>query len=108
MLNNKRRLSAHYSSILSGEGFDERERGESLLYTCINWFVLVLPNSLNLRSKMVPVKPVETLHGHLRRHFEKVSKRKARQFAEQTEAPKVDGASRYAFPQTPEARSKRT
>jgi hypothetical protein len=38
---------------------------------------------------MVPIKPVETLHNYLRRHFEKVSNRKARQLAEQTEVPKV-------------------
>jgi hypothetical protein len=40
--------------------------------------------------KIVPLKPEETLHNYLRRHFEKVSKRKARQFAEQGELPKVE------------------
>ena len=40
--------------------------------------------------EMVPLKPEETLHNYLRRHFEKVSKGKARQFAEQREVPKVD------------------
>ena len=39
---------------------------------------------------MVPLKPEETLHNYLRRHFEKVSKGNARQFAEQREVPKVD------------------
>ena len=39
---------------------------------------------------MIPLKPEETLHNYLRRHFEKVSKGKARQFAEQREVPKVD------------------
>jgi len=37
---------------------------------------------------MVPVKPLETLHTYLRRHFEQVSKLKARQFAERTEVLK--------------------
>jgi hypothetical protein len=39
---------------------------------------------------MIPLKSEETLHNYLRRHFEKVSKGKARQFAEQREVPKVD------------------
>jgi hypothetical protein len=37
---------------------------------------------------MVLVKPLETLHTHIRRHFEQVSKLKARQFAERTEVLK--------------------
>jgi hypothetical protein len=39
---------------------------------------------------MVPLKVEETLHDYLRRHFEKVSKGNARQFAEQREIPKVE------------------
>ncbi len=39
---------------------------------------------------MVPLQPEETLHNYLRRHFERISKGKARQFAEQREDPKVD------------------
>jgi hypothetical protein len=43
-----------------------------------------LPNLLQSEViEMVPLKPEETLHNYLRRHFEKVSKGKARQFAEQ-------------------------
>jgi hypothetical protein len=40
--------------------------------------------------EMVPLKVEETLHDYLRRHFEKVSKGNARQFAEQKEVTKVD------------------
>jgi hypothetical protein len=32
---------------------------------------------------MLPVKPEETLHDYLRRHFEKISKGKAQEFADQ-------------------------
>jgi hypothetical protein len=39
---------------------------------------------------MVPLKPEETLHNYLRRHFEKISKGKARQFAEQRDIPEVN------------------
>ncbi len=39
---------------------------------------------------MVAPQTEETLHIYLRRHFEKVSKGKARQFAEQREAAKVE------------------
>ncbi len=39
---------------------------------------------------MVPLKVEETLHDYLRRHFEKVSKGNARQFAEQKKVTKVD------------------
>jgi hypothetical protein len=39
---------------------------------------------------MVPPKTEETLHIYLRRHFEKISKGTARQFAEQREATKVN------------------
>jgi hypothetical protein len=35
--------------------------------------------------EMVVVKTEETLHNYLRRHFEKISEGKARQFAEQRE-----------------------
>jgi len=35
--------------------------------------------------EMVVVKTEETLHNYLRRHFEKISEGKARQFAEQGE-----------------------
>jgi hypothetical protein len=40
--------------------------------------------------EMVPPKTEETLHIYLRRHFEKISKGTARQFAEQREAAKVN------------------
>jgi len=39
---------------------------------------------------MVPPKTEETLHIYLRRHFEKISKGTARQFAEQRETAKVN------------------
>ena len=39
---------------------------------------------------MVPLKAEETLHDYLRRHFEKISKGNARQFAEQNAVTKVD------------------
>jgi hypothetical protein len=49
-----------------------------------------LPNLLESEViKIVPLKPEETLHNYLRRHFERISKSKARQFAEQGELPKV-------------------
>ena len=38
---------------------------------------------------MVPIKVEETLHDYLRRHYEKVSKGNARQFAEKKEVTKV-------------------
>jgi hypothetical protein len=88
----KRRFSKRSSSILSGEGFDERERGESpfVLVTTLQ-IGSTLPNLLESEViEIVPLKPEETLHHYLRRHFEKVSKNKARQFAEQGELPKVD------------------
>jgi hypothetical protein len=70
---------------------------------------------LKSEVEMVPVKPVETLHNYLRRHFEKVAKRKARQFAEQTEVPKVqvdpdsrssDGHSGTSRPRVPEVHNR--
>jgi hypothetical protein len=39
---------------------------------------------------MVPLKTEETLHIYLRRHFERISKGTARQFAEQREVTKVN------------------
>jgi hypothetical protein len=39
---------------------------------------------------MVPLKAEETFHNYLRRHFEKISKSMARQFAEQREIPERD------------------
>ena len=38
---------------------------------------------------MTLLKPEETLHVYLRRHFERVSKGMARQFAEKRDVPKV-------------------
>jgi hypothetical protein len=38
--------------------------------------------------EMVVVKTEETLHNYLRRHFEKISEGKARQFAEEGQGPK--------------------
>jgi hypothetical protein len=87
----QRRFSKRSSSILSGEGFDEREQGESLFVLGTTSLIgSTLPNLLELVIVMVSLKPEETLHNYLRRHFEKVSKNKARQFAEQEERPKVD------------------
>jgi hypothetical protein len=37
--------------------------------------------------EMVSIKPEETLHEYLRRHFEKISRVKARKFVEQKELP---------------------
>jgi hypothetical protein len=39
--------------------------------------------------EMVVVKTEETLHNYLRRHFEKISEGKARQFAEQGKGSKI-------------------
>jgi hypothetical protein len=39
--------------------------------------------------EMVSIKP-ETLHEYLRRHFENISRVKARQFVERRELPEVD------------------
>jgi hypothetical protein len=53
-----------------------------------------LPNLLESEVlEMVPLKPEETLHNYLRRHFERISKCKARQFAEQREISEVDVVS---------------
>jgi hypothetical protein len=38
--------------------------------------------------EMVVIKTEETLHNYLRRHFEKISEGKARQFAEQAKSSK--------------------
>jgi hypothetical protein len=43
--------------------------------------------------EMAVVKPEETLHNYLRRHFEKISEGKARQFAEQGDRLKKGVAS---------------
>jgi hypothetical protein len=40
--------------------------------------------------EMVQIEMEETLHNYLRRHFERISKNKARQLAEQTAAVEVD------------------
>ena len=39
---------------------------------------------------MVQIEMEETLHNYLRRHFERISKNKARQLAEQTAAAEAD------------------
>jgi hypothetical protein len=39
---------------------------------------------------MIPLKPEETLHDYLRRHFDKISKSKTRQFGERSEVYNVD------------------
>ena len=39
---------------------------------------------------MAPLTPEETLHIYLRRYFEKISRRKIRQFAEQKEVPGIE------------------
>jgi hypothetical protein len=39
---------------------------------------------------MTPLTAEETLHNYLRRHFEKVSRDNARQFAEQNGLTKID------------------
>jgi hypothetical protein len=50
-----------------------------------------LPNLLQSEViEMVPLKAEETFHNYLRRHFEKISKSMARQFAEQREIPERD------------------
>jgi len=40
--------------------------------------------------EMVQIETAETLHNYLRRHFERISKNKARQLAEQTAAVEAD------------------
>jgi hypothetical protein len=40
--------------------------------------------------EMVQIEMEETLHNYLRRHFERISKNKARQLAEQTAAVEAD------------------
>jgi hypothetical protein len=44
--------------------------------------------------EMTLPKPEETLHVYLRRHFERVSKGMARQFAEKRDVPKVAAAEK--------------
>jgi hypothetical protein len=39
---------------------------------------------------MAPIAPEETLHNYLRRYFEKISKGKIRQFAEQKEVSGIE------------------
>jgi hypothetical protein len=46
-------------------------------------------SSENRGIEMTLLKPEETLHVYLRRHFERVSKGMARQFAEKRDAPAV-------------------
>jgi hypothetical protein len=49
-----------------------------------------LPGLLETKViEMVSIKP-ETLHEYLRRHFEKISRVKARQFVEQRDLPEAD------------------
>jgi hypothetical protein len=40
--------------------------------------------------EMVQIETAETLHNYLRRHFERISKNKARQLAEQTAAVEAE------------------
>jgi len=47
---------------------------------------------------MAPLKVEETLHDYLRRHFERVSKDNARQFAEPKAVIKVDVAPTMPSP----------
>jgi len=54
--------------------------------------------------EMVVVKTEETLHNYLRRHFEKISEGKARQFAEQGERLKKGVVS---VPRSSDGTSKR-
>jgi hypothetical protein len=57
----------------------------------VRTYWLSSPQSLGSEViEMVPLKVEESLHDYLRRHFEKVSKGNARQFAEQKEVTKVD------------------
>jgi hypothetical protein len=52
--------------------------------------MLNLYQSAEIRGiEMTLLKPEETLHVYLRRHFERVSKGLARQFAEKTDIPAV-------------------
>jgi hypothetical protein len=46
---------------------------------------------------MVSIKP-ETLHEYLRRHFEKMSRVKARQFVEQGELPELEVVPKTKYP----------
>jgi hypothetical protein len=39
---------------------------------------------------MAPLAPEETLHNYLRRYFEKISRSKTRQFAEQKEVSSIE------------------
>ena len=92
MLINKRRFSeSPFIDFFRGNELDEsnEENRCSFLQRAL-LIDLALPKFLGLDViKMAPLKDEETLHNYLRRHFEKISKENARQFAEPKAGIKV-------------------
>jgi hypothetical protein len=92
MLINKRRFSENILiDSFGGGNRSKRSRGIAVR-ACVELYGLVqfFPNLLEFEViEVVPLKPEETLHHYLRRHFEKVSKGNERRLAEQ-EVPKAD------------------
>jgi len=59
-------------------------------------YMLNSPQSPEVRgTEMTLLKPEETLHVYLRRHFERVSKGMERQFAEKRDTPELAVADPY-------------
>jgi hypothetical protein len=75
-LTNKRRFTRILQLVPSGEGFNLKARRIAVRTLSPTWII-----------RMVSIKPEETLHEYLRRHFDKLSRVKARQFVEQKELP---------------------
>jgi hypothetical protein len=75
-LTNKRRFTRILQLVPSGDGFNLEARRIAVRTSTLTWMI-----------EMVSIKPEETLHEYLRRHFEKISRVKARKFVEQKELP---------------------
>ena len=92
MLINKRRFSTNTFIDSFGEGLDERNAENRCSYL---HRTLLLGSALHNLVKpkvieMAQLTPEETLHDNLRRYFDKVSKAKTRQFAEQREVSNIE------------------
>ena len=93
MLINKRRFSeSPFIDFFRGNELDESNEENRCSFLRKALLIdLALPKFLGLDViEMAPLKDEETLHNYLRRHFEKVSKDNARQFAELKAVIKVD------------------
>src|SRR5271163_1156324 len=62
-LTNKRRFTRILQLVPSGDGFNLKARRIAVELSSLTWMI-----------EMVSIKPEETLHEYLRRHFEKISR----------------------------------